>query len=78
MSDQTPEEDASTAVHPLGDSHEGKLLEDLRGLDKGAQNRGVVRLHLSRLEPDHRLNDDLRSAETSFDELTRTLSLIHI
>ncbi|MBT5241767.1 MAG: hypothetical protein HOL61_14405 [Rhodospirillaceae bacterium] len=74
MSDQTPEEDASTAVHPLGDSHEGKLLEDLRGLDKGAQNRGVVRLHLSRLEPDHRRNDDLRSAETSFDELTRTRS----
>ncbi|NKB44300.1 MAG: hypothetical protein GKS03_08495 [Alphaproteobacteria bacterium] len=74
MSDQKPEQDATTAVHPLGDSHEGKLLEDLRGLDKGAQNRGVVRLHLSRLEPDNRREDDLLSAESSFDELTRTRS----
>lgn len=64
----------STAIHPLGDSHEGKLLEDIRGLDMGARNRGVVRLHLSRLEPDNRREDDLLSAETSFDELTRTRS----
>lgn len=68
---QQPE---ATVMHPLGDSNEGKLLEDIRGLDMGARNRGVVRLHLSRLEPDNRREDDLLSAETSFDELTRTRS----
>jgi len=73
MSEEAQQPEA-TAIHPLGDSHEGKLLEDIRGLDMGARNRGVVRLHLSRLEPDNRREDDLLSAETSFDELTRTRS----
>lgn len=73
MSEQA-QEPAINVVHPLGDSHEGKLLEDIRGLDMGARNRGVVRLHLSRLQPENRREDDLLSAETSFEELTRTRS----
>jgi EAL domain-containing protein (putative c-di-GMP-specific phosphodiesterase class I) len=71
MSDETQQPVATPAIHPLGDSHEGKLL---RGLDKAAQNRGVVRLHLSRLQDENRQNDDLLSAETSFEALTRTRS----
>ena len=74
MSDTTPKTVAVPALHPLGESHEGKLLENLRGLDKGAQNRGVVRVHLSRLEEQNRQEDDLLSAETSFEDLTRTRS----
>lgn len=72
MSDQTPV--ATPAIHPLGESHESQLLEDLRGLEPSARNRGVVRLHLSRLEEANRQDDDLLSAETSFDELTSTRS----
>ena len=68
---ETASADASV-VHPLGDSHESKLLEDLRGLEPSACNRGVVRVHLSRLQPENREQDDLLSAETSFDEFTRT------
>lgn len=72
MSDQTPV--ATSVIHPLGESHESKLLEELRGLEPSARKRGVVRLHLSRLQEDNRQEDDLLSAETSFDELTRTRS----
>lgn len=72
MSDQTPV--ATAAIHPLGESHESKLLEDLRALEPSNRDRGVVRLHLSRLQEDNRQQDDLLSAETSFEELTRTRS----
>ncbi len=73
MSDQMMPEEKMTP-HPLGESHENKLLEDLRGLEPSARKRGVIRLHLSRLQPQHRERDDLLSAETSFEDLTRTRS----
>jgi EAL domain-containing protein (putative c-di-GMP-specific phosphodiesterase class I) len=63
-----------TAAHPLGESHEARLLDDLKALDPGARDKGVIRLHLSRLEPDHRDKQGLRSAETAFDAITRTRS----
>ncbi len=50
------------------------MLEDLRGLEPSSRNRSVIRLHLSRLQPENRETDDLLSAETSFEELTRTRS----
>ena len=74
MSEQQENQGAVNVVHPLGDSHESKMLEDLRGLDPGSRNRGVARVHLSRLQPENKQEDDLRSAETSFEELTRTRS----
>ncbi len=70
MSDQA----AGTATHPLGESHEARFLDDLRAMDLGNRNKGVIRLHLSRLEPEHRDKQNLRNAETAFDELTRTRS----
>ena len=74
MSDTAANPNTASVVHPLGESHESKLLEDLRGLEPSSRNRGVVRVHLSRLQPENREEDDLRSAETSFDEFTRTRS----
>lgn len=74
MSETESTEKDADLLHPLGESHESKLLEDIRGLDQGSRNRGVVRVHLSRLQEQNRQNDDLLSAETSFDELTRTRS----
>jgi len=70
MSDQV----SGTASHPLGESHEARLVDDLRSMDPGNRNKGVIRLHLSRLEPEHRDKQNLRNAETAFDELTRTRS----
>src|SRR4051812_17441329 len=70
MSDQV----TGAAAHPLGESHEARLLDDLKSLDAGNRAKGVVRLHLSRLEPDHRDKANLRNAETAFDELARTRS----
>lgn len=70
MSDQA----GGTATHPLGESHEARFLDELRAMDPGNRNKGVIRLHLSRLEPEHRDKQNLRNAETAFDELTRTRS----
>ncbi len=63
-----------TATHPLGASHEARFLDDLKALDPAARDKGVIRLHLSRLAPENRDKDHLRNAETAFDELTRTRS----
>ncbi|MGE4063877.1 MAG: hypothetical protein AB7E79_10980 [Rhodospirillaceae bacterium] len=63
-----------TATNPLGPSHEARFLDDLKSLDPGARNKGVIRLHLSRLAPEHRDKENLRNAETVFDDLTRTRS----
>ena len=70
MSDQV----TAAATHPLGESHEARLLDELKALDPSNRARGVVRLHLSRLEPEHRDKQNLRNAETAFDELVRTRS----
>ena len=73
MSDQkTP--DAGTLSNPLGESQEARFLDDLKALDPAARNKGVIRLHLSRLLPEHRDRQNLRNAETVFEELTRTRS----
>ena len=68
------DQSAPSAANPLGESHEGRLLEDLKQLDAGAREKGVIRLHLSRLQPENRDKTNLRNAETAFDELTRTRS----
>ncbi|MCB2106735.1 MAG: EAL domain-containing protein [Rhodobacteraceae bacterium] len=61
-------------THPLGESHEHRLLEDLRAIAASPASRGVIRLHLSRLQPNNRDKKALLAAETAFDELTRTRS----
>lgn len=68
------EEKAATgsATNPLGESQEARFLDDLKALDPPARNKGVIRLHLSRLQPENRDKQNLRNAETVFDELTRT------
>lgn len=38
-------------THPLGESHEHRLLEDLRAIVSAPSSRGVVRLYISRLQP---------------------------
>jgi len=65
---------ASTAANPLGSSHEARFLDDLKSLDPSARDKGVIRLHLSRLAPENRDKDNLRNAETAFEDLTRTRS----
>lgn len=73
MSDQkTP--DAGTLSNPLGESQEARFLDDLKALDPAARVKGVIRLHLSRLLPEHRDRQNLRNAETVFEELTRIRS----
>jgi hypothetical protein len=67
-------ETPSTSTNPLGPSQEARFLDDLKSLDAGARNKGVIRLHLSRLAPENRDRDALRNAETAFDDLTRTRS----
>ena len=62
------------SAHPLGESHEGRFLDDLKALDPAARDKGVIRLHLSRLQPEHRDRVNLRNAESAFDELTRRRS----
>src|SRR5262245_45116211 len=65
---------AAPTANPLGTTHEARLLEDLQQLDVGMRDKGVVRLHLSRLQPEHRSAQHLRSAEVAFDELTNMRS----
>ncbi len=73
MSDQKSPAPGST-TNPLGDSQEARFLDDLKSLDVPARDKGVIRLHLSRLQPENRDRQHLRNAETVFDELTRTRS----
>jgi len=61
-------------ANPLGNTHEARLLEDLKQLDEGMRDKGVIRLHMSRLQPENRSVQNLRSAEIAFDELTNTRS----
>jgi hypothetical protein len=63
-----------TTTNPLGESQEARFLDDLKALDIPARDKGVIRLHLSRLQPENRDRQHLRNAETVFDELTRTRS----
>lgn len=71
MSDQgTP----ATTTNPLGETHEARFLDDLKAMDAAGRNKGVIRLHLSRLAPENRDRQNLLNAETVFDELTRTRS----
>jgi hypothetical protein len=63
-----------STTNPLGESHEARFLDDIKSLDPPAREKGVIRLHLSRLAPEHRDKQALRNAETVFDELTRTRS----
>lgn len=61
-------------THPLGESHEGRFLNDLRAIATTPQHHGLMRLHLSRLAEEHRDAQSLREAETAFEELTRMRS----
>lgn len=70
MEQQVP----TTGTNPLGPSHEARFLDDLKTLDVRARDKGVIRLHLSRLQPENRDKENLRNAETAFDDLTRTRS----
>jgi len=63
-----------TTTNPLGESQEARFLDDLRAMDVAGRNKGVIRLHLSRLAPENRDRLNLLNAETVFDELTRTRS----
>ena len=54
--------------------HEARLLDDLRQMDQGQRDKGAIRLHLSRLQPEYRSAENLRNAEIVFDELTKTRS----
>lgn len=73
MSDQKAAPLGST-TNPLGESQEARFLDDLKALDVASRDKTVIRLHLSRLLPEHRDKAQLRNAETAFDELTRTRS----
>ena len=61
-------------THPLGESHEGRFLTDLRAISSTPELHGLVRLHLSRLAPDNRDAQALREAETAFEEMARIRS----
>ncbi len=65
---------SGSATNPLGESHEARFLSDLQSLDEGGRNKGVIRLHLSRLQPENRDRQSLKNAETAFDNMTRTRS----
>ncbi len=58
-------------ANPLGNSHEARFLDDLKSLDTAGRNKGVIRLHLSRLQPENRDRQSLSNAETAFDELVK-------
>lgn len=73
MSEEKPGA-AGSSTNPLGESQEARFLDDLKALDTAARDKGVIRLHLSRLQPENRDKQNLRNAETVFDELTRTRS----
>ena len=68
------EAQTGTATNPLGSSHEARFLDDLKSFDLSNRDKGVIRLHLSRLAPENRDKENLRNAETVFEELTRTRS----
>lgn len=61
-------------THPLGESHEGKLLHDLRAIATDPTQHGMLRLHISRLQDSNRGVDGCRAAETAFDEMVRMRS----
>ncbi|TAK98186.1 MAG: EAL domain-containing protein [Rhodospirillaceae bacterium] len=63
---------AASTANPLGNTHEARLLEDMKQLDVGMRNKGAIRLHLSRLLPETRTVQNLRSAEVAFEDLTKT------
>ena len=73
MSEERSTPIGSTA-NPLGESHEARFLDDVKSLDPASREKGVIRLHLSRLAPENRDKQNLRNAETVFDDLTRTRS----
>ena len=73
MSDQKSAAIGST-TNPLGESQEARFLDELKAQDAATRNKGVIRLHLSRLLPENRDAKHLRNAETAFDALTRTRS----
>lgn len=58
-------------THPLGESHEHRLLEDLRAIAASPASRALIRLHISRLQPEHRDIRGLREAESAFEDLAR-------
>lgn len=58
-------------THPLGETHEHRLLEDLRAVAAAPTSRGVIRVHISRLLPANRDIRGLREAESAFEELAR-------
>lgn len=68
MSDQNDAPDF-LQTNPLGESHEHRLLEDLRAIAPAPHSRGLIRLHLSRLQPANRDARSLREAETAFEDL---------
>lgn len=74
MSEQKSATPAGSTTNPLGESHEARFLDEIKALDGPARNKGVIRLHLSRLAPENRDKQNLRNAETVFDDLTRTRS----
>lgn len=61
-------------THPLGESHEGRFLHDLRAIAQHPTEHGMIRLHISRLEAGNRGVDGCRAAETAFDEMVRMRS----
>jgi EAL domain-containing protein (putative c-di-GMP-specific phosphodiesterase class I) len=61
-------------THPLGESHEGRFLTDLRAIAAAPDQHGLLRLHLSRLSAGNRDAQSLREAETAFEELSRIRS----
>ena len=69
MSEETPQ----PVAHPLGDTHEAEMLEDMRALENSnRETKGVIRLHLSRLKPENRQTNNLLQAESVFSDLTST------
>jgi EAL domain-containing protein (putative c-di-GMP-specific phosphodiesterase class I) len=73
MSDHAEHVDFMQA-NPLGESHEGRLLHDLRAISGAPQDRAVLRLHISRLAAENRDVESLRAAETAFDDVARMRS----
>src|SRR5258708_5950054 len=70
----TAPQTAAPTANPLGSTHEARLLDDLKQLGDSQRDKGAIRLHLSRLQPEYRSAEHLRNAEVAFDELTRTRS----
>lgn len=62
-------------THPLGESHEGRFLHDLRAISQSPTDHGLLRLYISRLQASNRDAQGARAAETAFDELMRMRSV---